>query len=81
MQKRPMRPTLPATFTMKRGGKMTVLLEVGYEPPDQSVGIMQENYYPDRSAWIETKSGYRNMDWIFDHSNSDPEIEIPQNFY
>jgi hypothetical protein len=78
MEKGPIRPTLPATFKMKRGGTIKVLLEVGYEPADRSVGIMQESYYPDGSAWTETNKGYRNMDWVFDHSIDDPIIDIPE---
>lgn len=78
MEKRPVRPTLPATFKMKRGGTMKVLLEVEYEPADRSVGIMQSSYYPSGSAWVETNKGYKNMDWIFSHSTGEPVIEEPQ---
>lgn len=78
MRKQPKGKILPATFKMKRGGTIQVLLEVYHEPADPSVGIMQETYRPDGSAWIESKKGYRNMDWIFEQTVGEPDIELPE---
>ena len=56
---------IPATFEMKRGGTIEAVIECYIEPADPYTGIMSRQLYMDGSAWIETKKGYRNVDWLF----------------